>query len=106
MFASLTLLPLLVLLGHDRQTCVRRRPKCVDVCSEPNRSPFWLMFSVCDPYGGIVLFFVTFFVCSFWFTSTRVGNVCESLVSACVFVHVVCSQVNACKRKEPYHEGL
>lgn len=33
-----------------------RRPKCVDVCSEPSRSPFWLMFSVCDPYGGIVLF--------------------------------------------------
>lgn len=55
---------------------------------------------------ALFYFCVTFFVCSFWFSSTCVGNVRESLVSACVFVHVVCSQVNAYKRKELYCEGL
>lgn len=53
---------------------------CMNVCSEPNRSPFQLMFSVCDLYGDIGLLFFTFSVGSFWFSLTRVGNVCESRV--------------------------
>lgn len=55
---------------------------CVDVCSEPNRSPFWLMFSVCDLSGGIVSLFCHFF---------------RVLVSVLLHAWVMCVRVCVCE---------